>query len=172
MPVVEFKYCPLCANPLVEKEMFGTPRKACPDREGCGYILFLEPKLVTIVLIEHDEKILLGRRVMEPSKGLWSFPGGYVDRYEKVEEAAVREVKEETNLDVTLKGLVGVYSEKGNPVVLLVFRAAITGDPKMMAEQKDEVSELRFFSPDALPELAFPSEHLILQDWKILKNST
>lgn len=172
MASVEFKYCPLCANLLIEKEMFGTFRKVCPDREGCGFILFLEPKLVTIVLVEHEDKILLGRRVMDPGKGRWSFPGGYVDRYEKVEEAAVREVKEETNLEVSLKGLVGVYSEKGNPVVLMVFRASIAGDINLMAAQQDEVSELRFFNPENLPELAFPSEHLILQDWKNQKNST
>lgn len=166
----DFKYCPLCATPLVEKQVFSAARKVCPN-ESCGFILFLEPKLVTVVLVEHDDKILLGRRNMNPGKGLWSFPGGYVDRYEKVEAAALREVKEETNLDVELLDLVGVYSESGNPVVLMVFRAAVVGDISAMAEQPEEVSELCFFSPDELPELAFPSEDTILKDWRNRRNT-
>jgi ADP-ribose pyrophosphatase YjhB (NUDIX family) len=166
---VDFKYCPRCAKPLEEQEIFGALRKVCSDREGCGFILFLEPKLVAVVLVEHEGKILLGRRVMNPGKGLWSFPSGYVDRYEKVEEAALREVKEETNLDVALKGLVGVYSENGNPVVLMVFRASVVGSLEQMTAQPEEVSELQFFGLDHLPELAFPFDLNILQDWK---NST
>ncbi len=168
---MEFKYCPVCANPLIEKSVFGSARQACPDPE-CGFVLFLEPKLVAVVLVEHEDKILMGRRVINPGKGLWSFPSGYIDRFEKVETAALREVKEETNLDVKLKGLVGVYSDDGNPVVLLVFRADIVGDVTAMTAQPDEVSELCFFNPDHLPELAFPFDHTILQDWRNYKNST
>jgi ADP-ribose pyrophosphatase YjhB (NUDIX family) len=168
---VEFKYCPLCATPLVEQLIFGSTRLACPDPE-CTFVNFLEPKLVAVVLVEQEGKILMGRRKIDPGKGLWSFPSGYIDRFEKVETAALREVKEETNLDVKLKGLVGVYSDDGNPVVLLVFRADILGGIEAMTAQPDEVSELCFFSPDHLPELAFPFDHTILQDWRNHKNST
>ena len=167
-----YKYCPLCAKVLLERTVFGEARPACPDPE-CGFVLFLEPKLVAVVVVEHKGEILLGRRAMQPSLGLWSFPGGYVNRFEKVEEAALREVKEETNLDVTLDGLLGVYSEKGNPVVLLVFRAVpVSAEAiKGMHSQPEEVSELAFFDPTQLPEMAFPSERWIMQQWYATKNS-
>jgi 8-oxo-dGTP diphosphatase len=102
---------------------------------------------------------------------LWSFFGGYVDRGEKVEEAAIREVKEETNLDVQLEGLVGIYSERGNMHVLVVYQASIIDyQASTMAMQHEEVSELAFFSLEKLPALAFSIDQRILQDWKKLNN--
>src|SRR5438105_14936126 len=115
----------MCAAPLVEKHIFNIVRQACPE---CGFILFLAPKLVTVVVVEHEGKILLGRRNMNPAKGMWSFFGGYVDRGEKGEEATVREVKEETNLDVRLEGLIGLYSERGNPHRLIAYRPGVFND--------------------------------------------
>ncbi len=90
-----FAYCPVCAAPLVEKHVYNALRPTCSE---CGFILFLDPKLVTVVVMQHEGKFLLGRRNIDPGKGMWSFFGGYVDRGEKVEDAAIREVKEETNL--------------------------------------------------------------------------
>ncbi len=163
---MEYNFCPNCARPLIEREIFHANRKVCPDRENCGFVLFLEPKLVAVVLIEHNRQLLLGKRNMNPAKGLWSFPGGYVDRFERVEDAALREVKEETNLEVALEELLGVYSEKGNPVVLLVYQASLISGLEVMQAQPEEVSELRFFDPDNFPEMAFSSEVAIMRDWR------
>ena len=163
-----FKYCPVCGTALVEKYIGYVRRSACP---ACSFILFLDPKLVVIVVVQHEGKLLLGRRNMEPGKGLWSFFGGYVDRGEKVEEAAVREVKEETNLDVQLEGLVGIYSERGNVHVLVVYQGSIVNyQTSTMAMQLEEVSELAFFGLEELPALAFSVDQCILQDWKKLNH--
>ncbi|HLH63888.1 MAG TPA: NUDIX hydrolase [Ktedonobacteraceae bacterium] len=162
--VSQFKYCPACATPLVEKTVSNLPRLACP---ACGFILFLEPKLVTVVVVQHNAKILLGRRNMEPARGKWTFFGGYVDRGEKLEDAAIREVKEETNLDMRLDALLGLYSEQGNPHVLVAYAASIINDDiSAMAPQAEEISELAFFALDEIPELAFPFDTQILADWK------
>ena len=159
----KFKYCPLCAASLVEKRSSGSVRPTCPE---CGFILFLEPKLVTVVVVEHEGKILLGRRNIDPGKGMWSFFGGYVNRGEKVEEAALREVKEETNLDVQLEDMIGLYSERGRAHVLVAYRARVVKNGvNKLAAQPEEVSELAFFAPEEMPELAFPFDKQILYDW-------
>ena len=164
MPDSTYKFCPFCATLLVEKPISHTWRPTCP---GCGFISFLEPKVVTVVVIEHEGKILLGRRNMNPAKGMWSFFGGYVDRGEKIEEAAVREVKEETNLDVQLEELIGLYSERGNPHLLVAYRASVVNnDVSGLAAQPEEMTELAFFTLEDIPELAFPFDKQILNDWK------
>lgn len=151
-----YSYCPRCATPLVEKFVHEAVRATCPQ---CGFILFLEPKVVVVVVIQRGDSVLLGRRNMEPERGMWSFVSGYVDRGEKVEEAAVREVKEETNLDVALDRLLGVFSERGNPHIVIAYCASILNeDISGLMAQADEVSELAFFPLDSLPELAFSSD--------------
>ncbi len=155
-----YTYCPRCATPLMEKYVYNALRATCPQ---CNFILFLEPKLVTVVVIQRGDTVLLGRRNMEPALGMWSFVSGYVDRGEKVEEAAIREVKEETNLDVQVDELLGVFSEQGNPHVVIAYRASIKdNDISGLTAQLDEVSELAFFPQNYLPELAFPADKHIL----------
>ena len=95
------------------------------------------------------------------------FFGGYVDRGEKVEDAALREVKEETNLDVQLEGLIGIYSEQRDPHVLLVYQAnVIESEANSLVAQSEEVSELAFFTWEELPAFAFPVDRHILNDWR------
>lgn len=160
MSNIIYSYCPLCSTPLVEKSIYNALRSTCPK---CGFILFLEPKVVTVVVVQYEGKFLLGRRNMNPSKGMWSFFGGYVERGEKVEEAAVREVKEETNLDVQLEGLIGLYSERDNPHIVIAYRASlIKNDISGLAAQPEEVSEIAFFPLKDFPPLAFPVDQQIL----------
>jgi len=159
MPV--FKYCPMCATLLVEQDIYHGLRLTCPT---CGFINFIEPKVVAVVVIEHEGKILLGKRNIDPGMGCWSFVSGYVERGEKLEEAAMREVKEETNLDVRLERLIGVYSERDNPHIVIAFAASITDNAmNEIIAQPDEVSELAFFALDEMPALAFPTDTEILQ---------
>jgi len=121
-------------------------------------------------VVEFDGKLLLGRRNIDPGKGLWSFFSGYMERGEKVELAAIREVKEETNLGVHLETLIGIYSEIGNPHVVIAYRASvINNDVSAMIAQPDEVCELALFAPEEVPSLAFPIDTKILRDWHIRK---
>ena len=92
--------------------------------------------------------ILLGRRSISPGKGAWSFPSGYVNRGEKLEEAAAREVWEEINLRVRINRLVGVYSQAGQAVILVVYAADIIEGEPVAA---DEMSEVAAFPPEQLP---------------------
>ena len=94
--------------------------------------------------------------------GLWSLPGGYVDRGEIVENAAAREVLEETGLKVKTDKLLGLFSEQGNPVLVAAYTATETGG---RLKAGPEALELGFYSPDNLPTLAFPRDQLIIETW-------
>jgi ADP-ribose pyrophosphatase YjhB (NUDIX family) len=158
-------FCQRCGHGLIEKTVDNRQRPCCPS---CGYIVFLDPKVAAAVLVLTDGKLVLVRRGTEPAIGRWSYPAGYVDRGEEVEHAAVREVKEETGLDVRLTGLVGLYSNSGDTVVLAAYSAEVT-DGKLGAGP--EILETGLFSPDELPPMGFPHDCLILSDWRGLSTS-
>src|SRR4051794_39746407 len=126
-------------------------------------IVYRDPKVATAVIIARDDRILLQQRAMEPRKGLWTFPSGYVDRGEQVERAAEREVEEELGLPVRLTHLLGVYSERDNPVVLIVYTGAMDGTEPTV--QADEISAIGWFALDDLPPLAFDHDPTIVADW-------
>jgi hypothetical protein len=113
------KYCGHCGHRLASREQDGRLRLVCPE---CDWTLYEDPKVAVAVIVGQEGRLLLNRRAIEPGLGAWSFPSGYVNRGERLEEAAAREAKEETGLDVRVGGLIGVYSESGNPVVLIFTR--------------------------------------------------
>jgi 8-oxo-dGTP diphosphatase len=127
--------------------------------------VYRDPKVAVAVIIVDDRGILLQQRAMEPRRGLWTFPSGYVDRGEQVERAAEREVREELGLDVSLTHLLGVYSEPGNPVVLIVYTGEVAAgdEPTVQAE---EISEIGYFRSTDLPPLAFDHDRAIIADWE------
>jgi ADP-ribose pyrophosphatase YjhB (NUDIX family) len=160
--VSELGFCVQCGTPLVNRHQEDRQRPTCPE---CGFIHYLDPKVAVAVVLGDDDHVLLGRRCIDPGAGKWSFPAGYVNRGEILEEAATREVLEELGLAVRLTGLVGVYSERGSPVILVVYAGEIAaGEP---TPDGREVSEVRRFALDGLPEdLAFPHDRRVLADWK------
>lgn len=156
------RYCTRCATPLVVKPVdydAGKEHQVCP---ACGYVVWADPKVAVLTVIGWEGGILLGRRTQNPGKGRWSFPSGFVDRGEVVEAAALREVQEETGLEVEITGLVGVYSEPGNPVIVIAYAAEPRGGA-LRAE--DDLVELQAFAPRQLPEMAFPHDRRIVDDW-------
>jgi ADP-ribose pyrophosphatase YjhB (NUDIX family) len=156
--LADAKYCPHCGNPAE----VAYPRSInCPH---CGYGAYYNPKPVAAAIpVTADERIVLLRRGFDPGKGLWTFPGGFVDLGETVEEAARRETREEIQADVELTGLVGVYSRDTERVVLIVFAASIQDEPQTTAE----ALQVHAFAPDEIPweELAFWSTTNALKDF-------
>lgn len=161
----EDKYCPACATPLRLTDVFGTQRPACPS---CRHIVYHDPKVAATCIVEREGRILMIKRGLEPGLGLWCMPGGYVDRGEVVEEAAAREVLEETGLVVKVEGLVGLFSEKGHPVIVAAFAAKATGGTLLAGPEAQDVG---YFSQDDLPPLAFPRDVQILEKWRELMSS-
>lgn len=115
-----------------------------------------QPALTTDTVILMDGKIVLIRRKNEPFRGKWALPGGFVDYGERVEDAAVREAKEETSLDVELTGLLGVYSApdrdpRGHTVGVVYLAKPVGGELKAA----DDAAEIRLVSPEEPVDLAF-----------------
>ena len=154
------KFCASCATPLERREVFGTERPACPQ---CGRVVFYDPKVAAVCVIARDGKVLMIRRGTDTGYGLWSLPGGFVDRGEVVETAAAREAWEETGLEVAVDGLLGLFSLPGDPVIVAAFAARETGGALAPGP---EALETAFFPPDALPELAFNRDTEILARWQ------
>lgn len=154
-------FCQRCGAPTEERNVDGRLRPVCT---GCGAVTWLDPKVAVTVVIERDGHVLLGKRAAwTRSPGAWSFPAGFVERGEAVESAAIREVAEETGLVVELGPVLGVLSEPGETVVLLVFPATtVSGAPVA----GDDLTKLDWFSPTTLPELAFAHDPAILQLWQ------
>jgi ADP-ribose pyrophosphatase YjhB (NUDIX family) len=130
----------------------------------CSFIFYLDPKIAAGTLFTIDDRVALLRRGIEPAMNRWVFPGGYVDRGESVPEAAVRETKEESHLDVKVNSLLGVYSYPGSPTVIVVYAAEIIAG---RLKAGDESVEAQTFSPSEIPwnELAFPSTREALRDY-------
>lgn len=156
----KIRFCPHCAAALEWQESAGVRRPHCP---ACHTTFYQDPKLAVAVLIEHDGGLLLQRRAIDPGKGKWTFPSGYVDRGERVEDAAMREAFEETGLEVRLTGPLGLYSHTGNPVVLAVYAAEVVGGTVIASDESDDIAS---FPVDDLPELAFEHDAEIIASWR------
>ena len=157
---MNYRYCPLCGKTLVISEVAGQQRPKC---FFCNFVHFTDPKVAVGVIATKNKLVLLQKRKHNPGKGKWSFPAGYVDSGERVEDAALREVLDETLVKVKLLGLVGVYSEAGSPLIFIVYWGEIvSGEPG----PGDESLEAGLFPVDSIPPLAFPHDDQILNDWK------
>jgi mutator protein MutT len=155
------RFCSGCAAPLERRSVEGKMLPVCPR---CGQVVYADPKVAAGTIIEDAGRVLLLRRAISPARGLWTFPGGYVDRGEPVDRAAVRETWEETGLRVRLERLHGVFSYPDVTVVLIVYTAAVTGGSLVAG---DECEEAVWAQPAAIPweELAFPSTADALRAW-------
>ena len=137
--------------------------KARPVCTSCGAVHFLDPKVVAGVIIPVDGKLVMIKRNLEPGMGRWTFPAGFVDRGEVVEDAAVREAKEETGLDVELTRLLGIFSRTGDTNILVVYEGRVVGGT---LEAGDEAQDAGAFDLDDLPPLAFQRDVGIIDQWR------
>lgn len=155
--LVDARFCPRCAQPA---EVNFPQRIVCSH---CGYAAYYNPKPVACAIpVDKDGRVILLRRGFDPGRGLWTFPGGFVDLGESVPEAARRETDEELGIAIELGGLVGVYSRAEDRVVSIVYRALALGQPCITPE----AVEVRAFALGQIPwhELAFWSTEVALRD--------
>jgi ADP-ribose pyrophosphatase YjhB (NUDIX family) len=158
------RYCSRCGGRLEFGPVEGEERSrfSC---SVCGHVTYVNPRLVVTTLpVTERGEVMLIRRGIEPGRGLWAQPGGFLEVDETVREAAVRETLEETGLLVEPGEIVGLYSRVPAAVVVLAFEARIVGGaPRTTTESL----ETRPFAPDAIPwpEIAFETSRDALRDW-------
>ncbi|MDE2484512.1 MAG: NUDIX domain-containing protein [candidate division NC10 bacterium] len=158
-----FRFCPRCGMAL-------TPRRVKPDGpelqacRNCSFVHYPDPKVAAGALFMLDGGIVLVQRGIPPAYGKWVFPGGFVDRGERVEAAAVRETREEVNLDVEIDRLLNVYSYEDSAAVVIAYAAHVVGGD---LQAKDEALDAKIFSPSSIPweDLAFRSAHDAIKDY-------
>lgn len=157
----QFNYCPHCAAPLRERELSGKLRQFCPN---CDYIHFVDPKVAAAAFITRIEngmgQVLLIQRISAPGKGRWSLPAGFVDRGEDPSDAVIRETLEETGFQVEIIGLLDTWT---NGITLVHdYAVRITGGSLVAG---DDAGDARWFSADALPDLAFDEVRDLIAIW-------
>ena len=122
------------------------------------------PKLTVDIVIKDGNRIVLIKRKNPPYRDMYALPGGFVEYGEKVEDAAVREAKEETSLDVKLVRIIGVYSApdrdpRGHTVAVCFL--AVPTESESVPKGGDDAAHAEWFSLDALPKLAFDHEKIV-----------
>lgn len=167
-PPLEPRFCHQCGAAVTLRYVpeEHRDRLACDD---CGFVHYLNPRVVANVIPEREDGngvryVLLMRRALEPRRGYWTPPGGFVELGETTEEAAVREGQEEIGMTMELAGLVGVYSRPAVGIVVVCYRGSSLDAEATVG---DEALETRWFPADAIPwdDLAFETTVRALRDW-------
>lgn len=143
-------------------------RLVCPD---CGFINYENPKIVVGAVCSWQGRLLLCRRAINPRRGFWTIPAGYLELNETTETGAAREAKEEACADIVIDGLLGVYTVPRISQVQLIYRAVVRDGAFAVGE---ETLELDLFDWDDIPwdEIAFPSVKWALDHWRELGDAS
>lgn len=155
-----FAYCPRCATSLQTLPYKDRPRRVCP---ACGYVFFTDPKVGVGVIVIEDGRLLLVKRAMDPGRGKWSLPAGFLDQGEDPRAVAARETLEETGLEVVAEDVVDVFfngPSAGGASIFILFRARRVGG---LLAAADDAVDAGFFALNELPELAFASTRLAVE---------
>jgi len=161
-----WRSCPRCAGSLEH----GHERATCA---ACGAVYYANAAPTASALVEDERgRLLLGRRAIEPYKGMWDTPGGFLGEREHPLDCLVRELREETGLDVVPGEFFGAWMDtygEGDDALstlnLIWLARATGGEP----EPADDVAELAWFAPDELPpaeEIAFTQVADVLSAWR------
>jgi ADP-ribose pyrophosphatase YjhB (NUDIX family) len=145
----DYKFCPKCGENLSSNTIDGFSRLQCIS---CEFIFYQNPIPAVAAILLQDDKILLVKRKYEPKAGAWCLPAGFLEFSESMKEGLVREVKEETNLDIKVGELFQVCDARDDPrshIVLVVYRGEIiNGNLK----PGDDAIETKFFPLKELPK--------------------
>lgn len=142
-------------------------RLVCGD---CGFIHYENPKVVVGAVVARGDEILLCRRAIEPRKGFWTLPAGYLELGESAAEGARREAWEEARAEIEIDQLLAVYSIRRISQIQLIYRARLLSEAVSAGPESEEVG---LFGWSEIPwdEIAFPSVHWALNDHASLRDS-
>lgn len=153
------RFCSQCATPLDVRPVEGKPRPVCP---ACGHVVFADPKVAATLLVERDGQILMLRRRIDPGRGRWCFPGGYVDFGEDPRCAAQRECWEEAGLHLEPLQLLDVSFD--GRVIVITYHALAPAEA--LPVPGDDADQAAWFAPEQLPPLAFEGMRQAIAIWQ------
>jgi len=141
-------------------------RDVCGD---CGWVHYVNPKIVVGSVVTFEDKFLLCRRSINPRKGFWTLPAGYMEQKETTEQGAAREAFEEANAEIEIRDLLGIYNVTHISQVQIMYRAKLNA-PEFSAGP--ESLEVELFAWDDIPwnELAFPTVYWALHQYRQIEN--
>ena len=158
-----FTYCPWCGAKLVESEVECTLRMCCPV---CDFVHYRNPIPAAGAIIEHGGCILMVKRKYPPYEGDWCFPAGFMEYGEGPETCCIREVKEETGLDIKLDSLFNVCAGEDDPRTraILILYLANANDSEPIPG--DDASEAKYFAQSEIPRnIAFAAHRKAIRDY-------
>ena len=154
-------FCPHCGIKLGRKLIEEKRRLFCSE---CGWVNYGNPLPGSAAFVRNGSgEILLVKRGVEPGKGEWALPSGFIEVDETPDKACVRELKEETGLDGRVQRMLGVYSQKSTMYKNVIIIAYLVQADGLLNPGSDSESA-EYFSPGQLPPIAFPSHSEIIKD--------
>jgi len=159
----DFRFCPRCTTPLVELELGGRPRRACP-KEGCGFVHWGNPTPVVAAIVEHEGAVLLARGKGWPEK-VFGLITGFLEAGESPQAGVLREVREELDLEGQVVALVGVYPFEPRNQVLISFHVRAQGQVTL----SDELEAYKAIAPEKLRAWPFGTGEAV-RDWLAGRN--
>jgi ADP-ribose pyrophosphatase YjhB (NUDIX family) len=157
-------FCSNCGSALHLGAIDGEDRDRLSCK-ACGHIAYVNPRLVVTTLpVTADGRLVLLRRGIDPGRGAWAQPGGFLEVDETVHQAAIRETLEETGLLIEPGEIIGLYTRLEAAVVTIAFEARVVGGTPT---ETREALEVATFDPASIPwpELAFRTTMWMLRDW-------
>ncbi|WP_025896940.1 NUDIX hydrolase [Sneathiella glossodoripedis] len=141
-------------------------RDVCRD---CGWVHYVNPKIVVGSVVTFEDRFLLCRRAIHPRKQFWTLPAGYMEQKETTEEGAIREAYEEANANIRIRDLLGVYNITHISQVQLMYRAELVSEEISPGPESLEVG---LFKWTEIPweELAFPTVYWALHHYDQIKD--
>jgi 8-oxo-dGTP diphosphatase len=159
-----YRYCPWCASALIEEDRDGRQRLICPN---CDFIWYRNPIPATGAIVGRDDSIILVKRKYPPRVGYWCFPAGFMEYDESPMQCCIRELKEETGLDIRIRRPFWNYSGHDDPrsnAVLMMYLADIVGGDLTAG---DDASEVGYFELDKIPQdIAFAAHRDCIADYR------
>jgi len=154
------RFCPLCGKQLEQLPHHGRMRLYC---RTCDIIHYENPLPATAaVVLNKDEHLLLVKRGMEPRKGEWCLPGGFVEMDESPSKGVLRELREETGLKGKVDQLIdAVYEDSAfyGPLIIIGYQITPRGGA---LQAGDDATEVQYFPLADLPRVAFDSHQTII----------
>lgn len=147
-----WNYCPICGDSLTPRLEDHQERPYC---ERCARYFYSNPTPASCCFVMRGGHLLLGQRAIEPLRGHWGLPGGYVEIGETTEEAALRELREETGLHAPHARLIGVSSQQSELTGAVIVHGYHVEHWEGEPRAGSDVMALEFFPPETLPRLAF-----------------